>query len=74
MREAGGVNMTGGPVGCVIVMDGQVIGAAANSVMRNHDPFAHDEVKAIRQVCALLQTVDLTGAMKYTSCECCPIS
>ncbi|MFY8147958.1 MAG: nucleoside deaminase [Prochlorococcaceae cyanobacterium] len=73
MRDAGVVNKTGGPFGCVIVKDGQVIGAAGNSVMWDHDPSAHAEVNAIRQACKTLQTVDLTGAVMYTSCECCPM-
>lgn len=73
MREAGVETKSGGPFGCVIVKDGQVIGAAGNSVMRDHDPSAHAEMNAIRQACKTLQSVDLSGAVMYTSCECCPM-
>ena len=38
----------GGPFGCVIVKDGQVIGKGANQVTSTNDPTAHAEVVAIR--------------------------
>ena len=73
MRQAGIVNKTGGPFGAVIVRDGKIIAASGNSVMRDFDPSAHAEVNAIRQACRTLKTVDLSGAILFTSCECCPM-
>ncbi|MBL1211523.1 nucleoside deaminase [Geminocystis sp. GBBB08] len=73
MREAGVVKKTGGAFGTVIVKDGEVIGASGNSVLRDNDPTAHAEVNAIRQACKKLGTVDLSGAVLYSSCECCPM-
>jgi tRNA(Arg) A34 adenosine deaminase TadA len=73
MRQAGVVDKTGGPFGAVIVFDGKIIAAAGSTVMRDHDPSAHAEVNAIRQACRTLSTVDLSGAVLYTSCECCPM-
>ncbi len=63
----------GGPFGAVIVRDGEVIAATANSVTRTNDPTAHAEVNAIRAACAKLGTFQLDGCDVYTSCEPCPM-
>lgn len=73
MRQAGVVDKTGGPFGAVIVRDGKVLAATGNSVMRDHDPSAHAEVNAIREACRKLGSIDLSGAVLYSSCECCPM-
>lgn len=63
----------GGPFGAVIVRDGEVIAAAANTVTTTHDPTAHAEVNAIRAACAKLGSFQLDGCDVYTSCEPCPM-
>ena len=63
----------GRPFGCVILRNGEVIGEGCNSMDRDHDPTAHGEVEAIRDVCRRLETLDLSGAELYTSCEPCPM-
>ena len=73
MRNAGVVERTGGPFGAVVVRGGVVLGAAGNSVLRDHDPTAHAEVNAIRQACRAIGSHDLSGAVLYSSCECCPM-
>ena len=73
MRQAGVIDRSGGPFGAVIVLKGKVIAASGNSVIRDHDPTAHAEVNAIRQACRVLGTHDLSGAVLYASCECCPM-
>ncbi len=62
-----------GPFGAVIVKDGEIISATANSVIIENDPTAHAEVNAIRKACKVLNTFDLTGCVIYTSCEPCPM-
>ena len=64
---------TGGPFGAVIVKDGQVLAACGNRVLADHDPTAHAEITAIREACRRLGTHDLSGAVLYTSCMCCPM-
>lgn len=64
---------SGGPFGAVVVRDGEVIAAEANSVTRTNDPTAHAEVNAIRAACAKLQTFQLADCDVYTSCEPCPM-
>jgi guanine deaminase len=63
----------GGPFAAVVVKDGRVIAAGANSVTSTNDPTAHAEVTAIREACRTLGTFQLTGCEIYTSCEPCPM-
>lgn len=63
----------GGPFGCVIVKDGEIVGRGFNRVIATHDPTAHAEVQAIRDACANLKTHQLDGCILYTSCEPCPM-
>lgn len=63
----------GGPFGCVVVKDGQVVGRGYNRVLASHDPTAHAEIEAIRDACRNLGTHQLDGCILYTSCEPCPM-
>lgn len=73
MRKAGVVDKTGGPFGCVIVRDGEILAAAGNSVLKDNDPSAHAEVNAIRAACKKVGAPNIKGATMYTSCEPCPM-
>jgi len=61
----------GGPFGCVIVKDGEVVGRGHNCVLKNNDPTCHGEVAAIRDACIKLNTHDLSGCELYTTGEPC---
>lgn len=63
----------GGPFGCVIVKNGEIVGEGCNQVTSTNDPTAHAEVVAIRNACKKLGTYQLTGCDVYTSCEPCPM-
>lgn len=63
----------GGPFGCVIVKDGEIVGEGCNEVLLTNDPTAHAEVVAIRNACKNLSTFQLSGCDVYTSCEPCPM-
>lgn len=63
----------GGPFGCVIVRDGEVIGRGHNEVIRQHDPTCHGEMMAIHDACRNLGTHDLSGCELYTTAEPCPM-
>ncbi|MDA3890885.1 MAG: nucleoside deaminase [Salinivirgaceae bacterium] len=78
MREA--INLSqqniergGGPFAAVIVKNGELISASANTVTDDNDPTAHAEVNAIRTACKKLKTYDLSDCTIYTSCEPCPM-
>ena len=63
----------GGPFGCVVVKDGNIIGEGCNQVTSTNDPTAHAEVVAVREACRNLGSFQLTGCDVYTSCEPCPM-
>lgn len=63
----------GGPFGCVVVKDGQIIARGYNQVTTANDPTCHAEVDAIRKACQALGTFQLDGCDLYTSCEPCPM-
>lgn len=73
LSKKGMLNGDGGPFGCVIVKDGEIIGRGWNQVVVHHDPTAHAEMVAIREACRHLQSSQLTGCDVYTSCEPCPM-
>ena len=64
---------SGGPFGCVIVRNGEVVATGTNRVTSDNDPTAHAEVTAIRAACSKLGTFQLTECEVYTSCEPCPM-
>lgn len=63
----------GGPFGCVVVKDGEIIGEGNNCVTSTNDPTAHAEVVAIRNACQKLNSFQLEDCVIYTSCEPCPM-
>ena len=67
------VRRGGGPFAAIVVKDGLVIAAGANSVTATNDPTAHAEIVAIREACRVLGAFQLTGCEVYCSCEPCPM-
>jgi tRNA(Arg) A34 adenosine deaminase TadA len=63
----------GGPFGCVIVKNGEIVGRGNNRVTSTNDPTAHAEVVAIRDACTHLGAYQLDGCTVYCSCEPCPM-
>ena len=63
----------GGPFGCVIVKDNEIVGEGCNEVLVKNDPTSHAEIVAIRNACKKLNNFQLTGCDVYTSCEPCPM-
>ena len=59
------------PVGCVIVLDGQVIGEGWNRPISSNDPTAHAEIVALRAAAAHVGNYRLTGATLYVTLEPC---
>lgn len=63
----------GGPFGCIIVKNNEIVGRGNNKVTSSNDPTAHAEIVAIRDACRNLQTFQLEDCEIYTSCEPCPM-
>ena len=59
------------PVGAVVVMDDEVIGAGYNQPIGTHDPTAHAEIVAMRAAAARLGNYRLSGATLYVTIEPC---
>lgn len=73
LAQAGVDDGLGGPFGCVIAKDGNIVGEGNNRVTSTNDPTAHAEIVAIREACKTLGTFQLDGCTVYTSCEPCPM-
>lgn len=61
------------PFGACIVRDGAVVSCEHNGVWATTDITAHAEMRAIREACRKLGTVDLSGCVIYSTCEPCPM-
>lgn|SRR5690554_5475500 len=61
------------PFGACIVKDDKIIVATHNKVWQNTDITAHAEIVAIREACRILNTIDLSGCVIYSTTEPCPM-
>jgi len=68
-----GIDVGQSPFAACIVKDGEVIACEHNAVWENTDITSHAEINAIRRACKLLNTIDLTGCVIYSTCEPCPM-
>lgn len=59
------------PVGAVLVIDGEVMGAGFNSPIAASDPTAHAEIVALRRAAGTAGNYRLTGATLYVTVEPC---
>ena len=72
-RQTSIEDKAGGPFGCVIVKNGEIIAVGANTVLADCDPTSHGEMNAIRNACRTLGTRVLSGCVLYTTGEPCPM-
>jgi tRNA(adenine34) deaminase len=61
----------GSPIGCVVVMDGEIVGEGFNETALRCDPTAHGEVVAMRRACKQVGESTLRGATLYTTLQPC---
>ncbi|MGH9431498.1 MAG: nucleoside deaminase [Terriglobia bacterium] len=59
------------PVGSVVVCDGRIVGEGIEAVRSEKDLTAHAELKAVREACRALDSLDLAGCALYTTVEPC---
>ncbi len=67
------INKGGGPFGCIIVKNGEIISEGSNKVTSTNDPTAHGEIVAIRNACKKINNFSLSGCELYSTCEPCPM-
>ncbi len=61
------------PFGAVVLRADEIVGEGFNRSRSKLDPTSHGETEAIRDACAKLGTLDLTGCAVATSCEPCAL-
>jgi tRNA(adenine34) deaminase len=59
------------PIGAVLVIDGEIAGEGANSVIASCDPTAHAEVNALRDAGRRRGNYRLPGSVLYVTLEPC---
>jgi tRNA(adenine34) deaminase len=59
------------PVGAVVVMGGEIVGAGHNRPILSQDPTAHAEIVAMRAAARATGNYRLTGATLYVTLEPC---
>ncbi|MFL6820371.1 MAG: nucleoside deaminase [Bradyrhizobium sp.] len=59
------------PIGCVIVLNNQVVATAGNRTLTDRDPTAHAEVLAIRQASQAIGSERLIDCDLYVTLEPC---
>jgi tRNA(adenine34) deaminase len=59
------------PIGCVIVLNKEVIASAGNRTLTDRDPTAHAEILAIRQATAVVGSERLVDCDLYVTLEPC---
>jgi tRNA(adenine34) deaminase len=59
------------PIGCVVVLGGEVIATAGNRTLTDRDPTAHAEILAIRQAALSLGNERLIDCDLYVTLEPC---
>ena len=73
LSQKGIDNNEGGPFGCIVVKNDNIIGSGSNKVTLTNDPTAHAEIIAIRDACKNISAFQLDDCEIYTSCEPCPM-
>jgi tRNA(adenine34) deaminase len=71
LARAGERSSGGGPIGCVLVLDGRIIGEGHNEVAARNDATAHAEIIAMRRAGVAVQRPDLRGARLYSTLQPC---
>ena len=59
------------PIGCVIVLNNEVIATAGNRTLTDRDPTAHAEILAIRQATEIVGSERLVDCDLYVTLEPC---
>ena len=71
LAQAAARSGVGAPIGCVITLNGEIVGEGHNDVDATHDPTAHAEIVAIRKAGTYLKRPQFKGATLYTTLQPC---
>lgn len=59
------------PIGTVIIKDNKVIASGWSSVGKDLDPSGHNDTNCIRAACKVLNSLNLSGCIMYSTIEPC---
>jgi tRNA(adenine34) deaminase len=62
---------SGAPIGCILALNGTIIGQGENEVDATNDPTAHAEIVAIRKASSNLKSSRFEGATMYSTLQPC---
>lgn len=60
-----------GPVGCIVVKNGEVIASGHNEEALRCDPTAHAEIVVIQKACQVVSSKYLDGCVLYSTLQLC---
>ena len=72
LSRQGMTNKHGGPFGCIIVRNNDIVGEGCNMVIATNDPTAHAEIVAIRDACQKLKTFQLHDCVSIPAVNLAP--
>ncbi len=61
------------PIGCILVLDGEIIGRGHNRREETQDATAHAEMYAIREACSKIDSWRLERSQLFVTLEPCPM-
>ena len=59
------------PIGCVIVLNDEVVASAHNKKIKKNNPLAHAEIECIKKACKKIDSKYLIDAEMYVTLEPC---
>jgi tRNA(adenine34) deaminase len=71
LARKGNANPGMNGIGCVIVLDGRLIGEGCNEVELRHDATAHAEIVSMRRAGQRVKSDELRGAVLYSTLQPC---
>ena len=66
-----GIKSGNGPIGCVIVKDGEIVAEGHNEEGIRTDPTAHAEMVTIQRLCHQIKNKNLSGYTLYSTLQPC---
>lgn len=71
LARGGDLRPGANPIGCVLVLNGEIVGEGHNEVDVRHDPTAHAEIVAMRRAGERLRQPEFRGATLYSTLQPC---
>lgn len=73
LKAKKGIKKGENPFGACIIKRNKIISCTYDKVFTDNDMSSHAEMVAIREACRVLNSLDLSGCILYSTCEPCPM-